>query len=240
MDEDRSGAIPRAGVIYLDIPRPPRPLVDAFANIGVADVYESVSAEMLMDSAILPLWFGARIVGPAVTVMNSPGDTLMLHRALALSQPGDVLLLTSYAPNPSAVWGKLVTTCAQARGVAGAIIDGYARDTADIRTMHFPVWTRSVSPRGSRRKGPGCINVPVVCGGVRVNPGDLIVADDDGIVVVPADRIEVVLERAKARVAREEEMLSQLATGRTPYDVWGLEQAVKDTGIPEIPGCYPK
>jgi 4-hydroxy-4-methyl-2-oxoglutarate aldolase len=240
MEEDRGDVIPRAGVIYLDIPRPARSLVDAFANIGVADVYESLGAEMLMDSAILPLWFGARIVGPAVTVMNSPGDTLMLHRALALSQPGDVLVLTSYAPNPSAVWGKLVTTSARARGVAGAIIDGCVRDTVDIRTMHFPVWTRSVSPRGSTRQGPGCINIPVVCGGVRVNPGDLIIADDDGIVVVPAARIEFVLEKAKARIASEEKMLAQLATGRTPYDVWELEQAVKKSGIPEIPGCYPK
>lgn len=240
MEEDRSGAIPRAGVIYLDIPRPSRSLVDAFANIGVADVYENLGAEMLMDSAILPLWFGARIVGPAVTVMNSPGDTLMLHRALALSQPGDVLVLTSYAPNPSAVWGKLVTTCARVRGVAGAIADGCVRDTADIRAMQFPIWARSVSPRGSTRQGPGCINVPVVCGGLRVNPGDLILADDDGIMVVPVEQIESVLEKAKTRIAREEEMLSQLVAGHTPYDIWKLEQAVKKSGIPEIPGCYPK
>lgn len=240
MEGNCGGAVPHAGVIYLDIPRPPRPLVDAFAGIGVADVYEDVGAERRIDSAILPLWFGARVVGPALTVLNAPGDTLMLHRALALSQPGDVLVLTSYAPNPSAVWGKLVTTCAQAHGVAGAIIDGCARDTADIRAAHFPAWTRSVSPRGSTRQGPGCINVPVVCGGVRVSPGDLILADDDGIMVVPIDRIEHVLEKAKARVAREEEMLSQLATGRTPYGVWNLEQAVKKAGIREMPGCYPR
>jgi 4-hydroxy-4-methyl-2-oxoglutarate aldolase len=240
MKGDCGDAVPRAGVIYLDIPRPPRPLVDAFAEIGVADVYEDVGAEMRIDSAILPLWFSARVVGPALTVLNAPGDTLMLHRALALSQPGDVVVLTSYAPNPSAVWGKLVTTCARARGIAGAIIDGCARDTADIRAAHFPVWTRSISPHGSTRQGPGCINVPVICGGVRVNPGDLILADDDGILVVPADRIALVLEKAKARVAREEEMLSELATGRTPYDVWNLEQAVKEAGIAEIPGCYPQ
>jgi 4-hydroxy-4-methyl-2-oxoglutarate aldolase len=239
MEGNCGGAVPRAGVIYLDIPRPPRPLVEAFAEIGVADVYEDVGAEMQIDSAIVPLWLGARVVGPALTVLNAPGDTLMLHRALALSQPGDVMVLTSYALNPSAVWGKLVTTCARARGVAGAIIDGCARDTADIRAAHFPVWTRFISPRGSTRQGPGCINVPVMCGGVRVNPGDLILADDDGIVVVPADRIALVLEKAKARVAREEGMLSQLATGRTPYDVWNLEQAVKEAGMREIPGSYP-
>ncbi len=240
MDDHSGGNVPPVGVIYLDMPRPPRSLVDAFAEIGVADIHEGLGVDTLMDALIRPLWASARVVGPALTVLNSPGDTLMLHRALALSAPGDVLVLTCSVPNPSAVWGNLVTTSARARRVAGAIVDGNARDVADIRAAQFPVWARSVSPRGSTRRAPGSINVPVLCGGVRVNPGDLIVADDDGIVVVPTDRIEEALANARARVAREKEMLPKLATGRTPYDVWGLDQAVKRAGVQEIAGRYPK
>jgi 4-hydroxy-4-methyl-2-oxoglutarate aldolase len=239
MMEHDQAVISQPGVIYLDIPRPSQTLIDSFAEVGVADVHESLGVNTLMDAAVRSFWPGARMVGPALTVLNVSGDTLMLHRALALSQAGDVLVVVADSPSTSAMWGALATTAARARGAAGAVVDGNVRDVADIRRGQFPVWARSASPRGSTRKGPGSINVPVLCGGVRVSPGDLIVADDDGVVVVPAEQIEQTLARAKARVAREADILPQLVAGRTPYELWRLEQALKASGVLELPGCYP-
>jgi 4-hydroxy-4-methyl-2-oxoglutarate aldolase len=239
MEQDQS-TLSQSGVIYLDFPRLSQTLIDSFAEVAVAVVHESLGVDMLMDGAIRPVWPGAHMVGPALTVLNVSGDTLMLHRAIALSQPDDVLVVVADSPSVNAMWGNLVTTAASARGVAGAIVDGNVRDMADIRRSHFPVWARSASPRGSTRNGPGSINVPVMCGGVRVNPGDLIVADDDGIVVVPIEQSEPTLARAQARVAREADLLPQLMTGHTPYEVWGLEQALRASGVSELPGCYPR
>lgn len=224
--------------VFADILRPEREALKPFSEVGVADVLEGLGLDTLLDAGIKPVWHGAQIIGPAVTVLNTPGDTLMMHYALELSQPGDVLVITSEAENSSAVWGKMVTAAARGRGLAGAIVDGNVRDSAHIREVRFPVWTRSYSPSGSRRKGPGSINVPVICGGVTVNPGDLIMADDDGIIVFPQEKIETALKAAQARVQREEGIMSKLEQGITPYSLLGMEEAIEQANLTTQPGRY--
>lgn len=152
--------------VYADIQRPDPEVLRPFAQVGVSDVLEGLGMDTLLDPAIRPVWNGAQIIGPAVTALNVSGDTLMMHYALELSKPGDVLVVTCEDENPSATWGKMVTVAAIGRGLAGAVVDGAVRDSAHIREVKFPVWTRSYSPRGSKRKGPGSINVPVICAAV--------------------------------------------------------------------------
>jgi 4-hydroxy-4-methyl-2-oxoglutarate aldolase len=227
------------GIIYLDFPRPDPTLVAAFAGIGVADIHEGMSEDCVLAPEIHAILPGARMAGPALTVMCAAGDTLMMHRALALSKPGDVLVIVTDRPTLSAMWGNLVTTCAIGRKLAGAVIDGPVRDVSAIHEYKFPVWARTVSPRGSTRKGPGCINVPVYCGGVLVRPGDLVAADDDGVVVVPAGQIALVLEKARARGQRENDLMPGLKQGISPFELLGMQQFLKTAGTPEIPGSAP-
>ncbi len=225
--------------IYRDILRPSREDLLPFQEVGVADVLEGLDAgHALMDPAIRPVWTGAKIIGPALTVLTVPGDTLMLHYAVEVCQAGDVIVLASEEPNPSAVWGKMVSVVARARGVAGVIVDGFVRDIAYIRDAQLPVWTRAVSPRGSTRKGPGSLNVPICCGGVRVEPGDLIMADDDGVIVIPQAKRLAALEVGLRRVAREQKMMPQLLEGTSPFTILGLDQAVKGAGLEENPGRW--
>jgi 4-hydroxy-4-methyl-2-oxoglutarate aldolase len=224
--------------IYHDIARPSREVLKPFADVGVSDVLEGLEMDTLLDPAIRPVWDGAQIIGPALTVLNTSGDTLMMHYAVELSQPGDVLVLVSDQPNPSAVWGKMVTVVARARNLAGVIVDGNVRDSAFIREVKFPVWARAYSPRGSTRKGPGSINVPVSCGGVIINPGDLIMADDDGIIVIPQSKMDAALSAAQARLQREKNIMQKLEQGISPYTILGLDAAMKQAGLEEYSGQF--
>lgn len=224
--------------IYRDIARPSVEELRSFDDLGVADVLDGLPPGSLMDLVLRPIWPGARIIGPALTAVNVPGDTLMLHYAVELCRPGDVLVLVSEGQNPSALWGKMVSVVAQARGAAGVIVDGFVRDTAYIRESAFPVWARAVSPCGSTRKGPGSVNVPVRCGGVWVNPGDWIMADDDGIVVIAPQHRAAALEMGQGRVQREAKIMPRLQQGISPFEILGLDQAVKAAGLEETPGCY--
>jgi 4-hydroxy-4-methyl-2-oxoglutarate aldolase len=227
------------GIIYLDFPRPDPVLAAAFAQMGVADIHEGMTEDRILAPEIHAILPGARMAGPALTVLCAAGDTLMMHRALALSRPGDVMVIVTDRPTTSAMWGNLVTTCAKARGLAGAVVDAPVRDVSAIREMQFPVWARSLSPRRSTRKGPGCINVPICCGEVVIYPGDLIVADDDGVVVVPAAQLEAVLQKARLRGHRETDAMPHLVQGVTPYELWGMEQFIRAAGTPEITGFSP-
>jgi 4-hydroxy-4-methyl-2-oxoglutarate aldolase len=226
--------------IYLDLPRPAKSVIDSIREIGSADMHEGLGMDTLMDPSIRPVWPGAKAIGPALTVLNAAGDTLMLHRAVELCQPGDILVIVSEAPTRTAMWGSMVTTVSIARQVAGAVVDGNVRDTRDIREKQFPVWSRGISPCGSTRKGPGGINVPVQCGGVWINPGDLILADDDGVVVIPIEEVERASANALARMARELDASPRLKKGVSPYELWNMAQIVKSADIPEIKQACPE
>lgn len=226
--------------VFMDIPRPAPQALAPFNAVGVADVVDALEPGALMDLQIRPVAPGLRMIGPALTVLNSRGDTLMLHYAVEICRPGDVLVLVSEDDSPSAVWGKMVTVVAQARGVAGVVVDGHVRDTAHIREVKFPVWSRSVSPRGSTRKGPGSVNVPVMCGGTLVNPGDLIFADDDGIVAIPPERLQEALKAGLARVAREQSIMTSLEQGVSPFELLAMRPAFDAAQLPVNPGPFHK
>ena len=239
MDPSDLNRITSPGIIYLDYPRPDNKLVNAFRALGVADIHEGMIDDQVLSPDIHAVLPGAHMAGPALTVLCAAGDTLMMHRALEMSQPGDVLVIVTDRPTLSAMWGNLVTTSAHARGLAGVVIDGPVRDVIAIRDMRFPVWARSISPRRSTRKGPGCINVPVLCGGIVVHPGDLVAGDDDGVVVVPASQMPSVLEKARARGQREKEAIPHLSAGKSPFELWNMREVLLASGIPEIHGCAP-
>jgi len=222
--------------VYRNIPRPPADLLARFAPLGTADVADSLPPEALLDQGLKPLWPGSRMIGPAITALNRPGDTLMLHYAVDACQPGDVLVIASDGPGHCALWGKMVTISAQARGAAGALVDGLARDAAAVRESGFPVWARGLTPRGGTRSGPGTLNQPILCGETPIYPGDVIFADDDGVLVIPRHRLEDVLEAGLRRLAAEEKLLPALRAGASTFALLGLDKAAREAGLEEQPG----
>jgi len=183
--------------------------------------------ESLMDHQITPVVLGIRAWGQAITALNSPGDILAMHAALAIAQRGDILVITSARSSVNAVWGEMATIYARSVGLAGVVTDGAVRDSAFIREAGFPVWARLIHAKRSSRNGPLAVNVPISCGGVQVNPGDVVIADDDGVVVVPFRDAEAVLVRARDRKAAESAGRPKLASGVSPYELGGLEQSVR-------------
>ncbi len=170
------------------------------------------------------------MAGPAITASLEPGDNLSMHVALHLAQPGDVIVLTAPAPGSTGLWGDLATTSAMARGVAGVVADGAVRDAVTIRERGFPVWSAALSPRGANKSAFGTALVTVSCGGVQVSPGDVIVADDDGVVVVPLARVDEVRAAAAAE-AREAELRAQFEQGATPFDALGMAPSLEAQGV---------
>lgn len=227
-------------LIYRDIPRPSRALIEAFAAFDVGTVHEAMTEDSLMDPAICPLAPGQKVVGPAITASNRPGDNLAMHIGLHLAQPGDVLVTTTGALPQNAVWGEMACTAAVARKLAGLVTDGAIRDTAAVQELGFPVWGKYRFGRRSAKADPGSVNVPIVCGGVLVNPGDLIIADADGVVVVPLGEAEAVLERARQRKAKEEDMRKALQSGKSTFEALGLDKTLASLGIQIIDGTHPR
>jgi 4-hydroxy-4-methyl-2-oxoglutarate aldolase len=214
--------------VYRRIPRLPQATIAAYAEIDVAAVHESMQHESLMDHQITSVVLGKRVSGQAITALNSPGDILAMHAALAIAQPGDILVITSASRSVNAVWGEMATTYAKSVGLAGVVTDGAVRDSAFIRQAGFPVWTRLIHAQRSSRSHALAVNVPINCGGVRVYPGDVVIADDDGVVVVPFREAGAVLERARHRKAAEAARRPKLASGTSPYELGGLEQTLRN------------
>jgi 4-hydroxy-4-methyl-2-oxoglutarate aldolase len=227
------------GKVFTEIDRPNPALVKQFKELGVSTVYEAMRQDNLMDAAIRPVLRGHTIAGPAVTAINVPGDNLTMHLGLSYTQPGDVFV-TSFlgSRTDNALWGELATLAGIGRGLEGIIADGAVRDVKAIQDRNFPVWSRSIFSRTSNIADIGSINVPAVCGGVLVHPGDIIVADDDGVVAVPISQAEEILERAKKRAERENEMRDLLLSGSTPYEIFGMGSALTNSNIEIINDKY--
>ena len=218
-------------VIVRTIERADPAVIDRLGAAGTATVHEAIGRVGFVGTHLRPIQLGTKVAGSAVTVLSHPGDNMMIHAAVEMCGPGDILVVTNTAPSTHGMFGDLLATSLMARGVRGLVIDAGVRDTADLRAMGFPVWSQHVSCQGTVKNTPGSVNVPVVLGGVTVQPGDVVCADDDGVVVVPREQAEWALEQSDARLAKEAAMRSRLEAGELGVDVYGLRQRLLDLGV---------
>lgn len=204
--------------------------VDELSAYSVATAHEAYAQRGLLVG-LNPLSAGQHICGPALTCLNHVGDNLMLHAALSVAQPGDVLVVATLGESDHGVFGELLATQCQAHGLAGIIIDAGVRDVAEIRAMGFPVWSRTISARGTGKTRPGWVNVPVVCGQMLVNPGDAVIADDDGVVCVAAEHVDQVAKLSRQREDKEAAMRERYQKGELSFDTGGLRDFLVSSGV---------
>ncbi len=218
-------------VVIRNIPRGPQDAIDALRVAGVATVHEAMGRSGLLAPYLRPIYAGASIAGSAVTTLVAPGDNWMLHVALEQCQPGDVLVVGVMTENTDGMIGDLICTALQTRGVRGVVIDAGCRDVRTLTQMGFPVWSRAISARGTVKATLGNVNLPVVCAGTLVNPGDAVVADDDGVVVVPRADIVRVAELARQRTEKEDRSRLRYAAGELTLDVAAMRGNLAAAGL---------
>jgi 4-hydroxy-4-methyl-2-oxoglutarate aldolase len=217
--------------IVRNIPRADAGTIRTLGELGVATVHEAQGRTGLLRPYMRPVYGAARTAGSALTICCTPGDNLMIHAAIEVCRPGDVLVVTTTSESTDGMFGELLAVSAKAHGARGLVIDAGVRDTAEISAMDFPVWAKAVSAQGTVKATAGWVNVPVVCAGAAVRPGDVVVADADGVVIVPREAAVNVAQLGRERLAKEEKTRERLRSGELGLDFYGLRAKLTELGV---------